>query len=391
MIRTYLHPLLEASGVGCVMPGGKVLHQAAVGRPTLSFHHAQDIWKLLFFPDTGLAELYADSRISISGGDIYSLLHAFLDPAVLKVMPLPIRMAGSFFGLVNRFSQGRTKRQSRKNVHAHYDLGNALYGIFLDKDWQYSCAYFPHDGMTLDEAQQAKKDHIRRKLRLEPGARVLDIGCGWGGMALDLARAGAVVKGVTLSDQQLDLARRRATKAKLPVDFALQDYREENSLYDRIVSVGMLEHVGKTQLARFFDSVDRCLKEDGIALIHTIGRPQSPRPTNRFIQKYIFPGGYIPSLSELTLAVETTGLAISDVEVFFLHYAETLRSWRENFLRNRDDVVHLYDEHFARIWEFYLASSEACFRHKGLVVYQLQLVKPDTTPMMSRDYIHSGK
>jgi cyclopropane-fatty-acyl-phospholipid synthase len=325
------------------------------------------------------------------GGDIYNLVYAFLDPAVSEAMPLPIRIAGSFFGLVNRLSQGRTRRQSRKNVHAHYDLGNALYGLFLDKDWQYSCAYFSSPGMTLDAAQQAKKDHICRKLRLEPGARVLDIGCGWGGMALDLARAGAVVKGVTLSDQQLDLARRRATKAKLPVDFALQDYREEKALYDRIVSVGMLEHVGKMQLARFFNSVERCLEKDGVALIHTIGRPQSPRPTNRFIQKYIFPGGYIPSLSELTLAVETTSLAISDVEVLFLHYAETLKSWWENFLRNRDDVVRLYDERFARIWEFYLASSEACFRHKRLVVYQLQLVKPDAAPMMSRDYIHSGE
>jgi cyclopropane-fatty-acyl-phospholipid synthase len=373
------------------MPGGKVWHSADEGLPTLCFHHAQDIWKLMLCPDTGLAELYANRRITISGGDIYDLLHAFLDPAVSKAMPAPIRIAGMFFGLIHRFSQGWTKQQSRKNVHAHYDLGNALYELFLDKDWQYSCAYFHRLGMTLNDAQKEKKDHIRRKLRLSPGARVLDIGCGWGGMAMDLARAGVKVKGITLSSEQLDLAVKRASTADMPIDFELMDYREEDAQYDRIVSVGMLEHVGKARLASFFSSIDRCLEKDGIALIHTIGRPEGPRATSRFIQKYIFPGGYIPCLSELTLAVETTSLAISDIEVFFLHYAETLKSWRENFLRSRNEVVKLYDERFARIWEFYLASSEACFRHKKLVVYQLQLVKLDAPPMMSRDYIYSAE
>ncbi|XDZ65833.1 class I SAM-dependent methyltransferase [Alphaproteobacteria bacterium LSUCC0684] len=390
MIRKYFLPLLNASGVGCILPRGQVLHHAAEGQPTLKFHRYRDMWRLVIFPDTGLAELYAEDRITITGGDISDLLHALINPAAVQAMPLPARIAARSFGLIQRLNQGWTRRQSRKNVHAHYDLGNALYALFLDKDWQYSCAYFHQRGMTLDDAQKAKKDHIRRKLRLEAGARVLDIGCGWGGMAMDLARAGAMVKGVTLSDEQYDRARQRAADAELPIIFAHQDYREKAARYDRIVSVGMLEHVGKRQLSRFFSQVEKCLEDDGLALIHTIGRPESPRPTSHFIQKYIFPGGYIPSLSELTLAVEKTSLAISDIEVLFLHYAETLRSWRENFLRNRQDVLRLYDERFARIWEFYLAASEASFRHKRLVVYQLQLVKPETPPMMSRAYLHPG-
>jgi len=388
MIKMVFLPLMNASGIGCVLPSGEILHHACKGRPTLHFHRRPDIWRLVISPEITLAELYAENRITITGGDIYDLVHALLAPAVQKVLPFPMRVSAACLGCLQRFSQGWTKGQSRRNVHAHYDLGNELYALFLDEDWQYSCAYFRNSAMTLDEAQRAKKDHIMRKLRLKPGARILDIGSGWGGMALHLARADGIVKGITLSAQQHEQALKLAGKTGLPVTFALQDYREEEAFFDRIVSVGMLEHVGKAQIGKFFQLVDRCLEEDGIALIHTIGRPGHAKPTSRFIQKYIFPGGYIPSLTELTTAVEKTTLAISDVEVLHLHYAETLNAWRKNFLRNKARAIRLFDERFARIWEFYLAASEAAFRHRRLAVYQLQLMKPGAASTRSRAYIY---
>ena len=253
---------------------------------------------------------------------------------------------------------------------------------------QYSCAYFAEPGMTLAQAQLAKKRHIMGKLDLQPGQRVLDIGCGWGGMALSIAgETGASVTGITLSEEQLAIARQRGAEAGLPVEFRLQDYRHLNEPFDRIVSVGMFEHVGVGFYRDYFRKIRELLSDDGVALVHTIGRSSPPGATNPFIAKYIFPGGYIPAMSEVAAAVEQEGLVITDVEVLRLHYAETLKIWRENFLARRDEAVAMYDERFARMWEFYLAACEASFRHDDLVVFQFQLAKKLDGLPITRGYI----
>ncbi|HVZ69833.1 MAG TPA: cyclopropane-fatty-acyl-phospholipid synthase family protein, partial [Rhizomicrobium sp.] len=263
---------------------------------------------------------------------------------------------------------------------------------FLDRDRQYSCAYFNDPGDTLEEAQIAKKRHIAAKLFLnERNLNVLDIGCGWGGLALDIARdAGARVRGVTLSEEQVGVARDRARRAGLAdrCKFDLIDYRSIEGKFDRVVSVGMFEHVGVPHYRAFFAKVSDLLNDDGVALIHTIGRSDGPAATNPWIAKYIFPGGYTPSLSEVLPVIEESGLMVSDVEVLRLHYAETLKEWRRRFNANRSEIAKIYDERFCRMWEFYLAGSEMGFRREGLVVFQIQLVKRVETLPITRDYMY---
>ncbi len=282
-------------------------------------------------------------------------------------------------------------KKSRSNVAHHYDLNGTLYDLFLDKDRQYSCAYFEREDMTLEEAQVAKKRHIASKLNLDrPGLDVLDIGCGWGGMALTLAKDyGAKVLGITLSREQLEVARKRAKDEGLEgqVRFELIDYRNLHQQFDRIVSVGMFEHVGPPQFEAFFQKVKACLKPDGVALIHSIGRMDGPGTTNPWIQKYIFPGGYSPALSETLAAIERSGLWMTDCEVLRLHYARTLAEWRKRFDANRDKVLALYDERFVRMFEFYLVGAELAFRVQGHMNFQLQLTRSIDAVPFTRDYM----
>lgn len=282
-------------------------------------------------------------------------------------------------------------KKSRSNVAHHYDLNGTLYDLFLDKDRQYSCAYFTREDMTLEEAQIAKKRHIASKLNLDrPGLEVLDIGCGWGGMALTLAKDyGAKVLGITLSREQLEVARKRAKEEGLEgqVRFELIDYRNLHQQFDRIVSVGMFEHVGPPQFEAFFKQLKACLKPDGVALIHSIGRMDGPGTTNPWIQKYIFPGGYSPALSETLAAIERSGLWMTDCEVLRLHYARTLAEWRKRFDANRDKIRALYDERFVRMFEFYLVGAELAFRVQGHMNFQLQLTRSIDAVPFTRDYM----
>lgn len=332
----------------------------------------------------GLGEAYMDGGLVFEEGGIWDLLRIVglnygnrpKTGGALKRWSKPLR---------RRLQQANDRAASRRNVAHHYDLSNDLYRRFLDADMQYSCAVFAEPGVTLEAAQAAKKARLAAKLHLRPGDRVLDIGCGWGGLGLELARShGADVTGVTLSTEQLALARERATAEGLGerARFQLTDYRDVAGPFERIVSVGMFEHVGTPNYRAFFADVARLLTNDGVAVIHSIGRSKGPGATNAFTRKYIFPGGYIPALSEVLPAVEQAGLRVADLEVLQgWNYAETLRCWRERFMAEREWAVATYDERFARMWEFYLASAEMGFRYGQHMVWQLQLVKrPDALP-----------
>lgn len=282
--------------------------------------------------------------------------------------------------------------QAQANVAHHYDLSEKLYDLFLDEDRQYSCAYFARPDMTLEDAQLAKKRHIARKLRLEPGMRVIDIGCGWGGMALTLASEfGVNVVGVTLSSEQHKLARERVAKADLEdkIDIRLQDYREVTESFDRAVSVGMFEHVGPRNYGEYFRHLDRLLGDNGVALIHTIAGSGPPRVTSPWITKYIFPGGHIPALSEIAPHFEKQGYELTDLEVWRLHYAETLRHWHDRFMAHAEEAEALYDARFVRMWRYYLKASEMTFRHGRQVVAQMQFAKRHGEVPLTRDYIYS--
>jgi cyclopropane-fatty-acyl-phospholipid synthase len=285
--------------------------------------------------------------------------------------------------------------RARRNVAHHYDLNGRLYSLFLDRDRQYSCAYFAHGDETLEEAQAEKKRHIAQKLCLDrPGLRVLDIGSGWGGMAVTLAQDyGARVTGITLSTEQLEESRARAAAAGLAdrVTFELQDYRTVRGTYDRIVSIGMFEHVGITHYRQYFRTLRRLLAEDGIALIHAIGRSDGPSVTNPWITRHIFPGGYSPALSEVFRAVERERLVATDVEILRLHYAETIRHWRRRFDANQDAIAALYDERFTRLFGLYLAGSEYSFRHLSHMVWQLQLTRHQAAAPLTRDYMLAAR
>jgi cyclopropane-fatty-acyl-phospholipid synthase len=281
--------------------------------------------------------------------------------------------------------------RAQRNVAHHYDLNGRLYSLFLDRDRQYSCAYFPTGHETLDQAQAAKKRHIAAKLCLDrPGLEVLDIGCGWGGLALTLARDfDARVTGITLSHEQWTEAQARAEQEGLSdrVTFELRDYRTIERRFDRVVSVGMFEHVGVNHFQQFFDQLSACLRPDGVALLHAIGRSHGPGVTNPWITKYIFPGGYCPALSEVVPRAEKSGLMMTDIEILRLHYAETLRHWRWRFAANRDAIAAIYDDRFCRMFEFYLAASELSFRREDQMVFQIQLAHRIDTVPLTRDYI----
>ena len=347
--------------------------------------------QLVLNPDLKLGELYTDGRLILEKGDAAQLL-ALLMKNLGSARPTGLhRLGRTFRRLTRRLRQFNPASRAKAHVAHHYDLSGALYDLFLDADKQYSCAYFPHGDESLEEAQAAKKRHIMAKLKLDqPGLKVLDIGCGWGGLGLDLARnARAEVLGITLSEEQIQVARARVQHAQLAdrCRFELADYRALRGRYDRIVSVGMFEHVGVAYYDTFFAKARELLTDDGVMLLHSIGRSDGPGSTNAWIAKYIFPGGYVPALSEMAAAVERSGLIITDVEVLRLHYARTLEEWRRRFTARRAEAVRLYDERFCRMWEFYLAGAEMAFRYDGQVVFQVQLVRSQDAVPLTRDYM----
>ena len=341
-------------------------------------------------PMLTFGEAYMDGSVVVEHGTIADVLAIVLGQRHPAGLPSWAQLRWLARYLHRRLKQFNPRGQARRNVAHHYDLDGQLYALFLDADRQYSCAYFETEEQSLDDAQLAKKRHLAAKLLMTKDRRVLDIGCGWGGLALYLAEfCGARVTGITLSEQQLALARARASEKGMAeqVEFRLQDYRDMAEKFDRIVSVGMFEHVGVGCYDDFVRTCHALLDDDGVVLLHSIGRSEGPNVTNPWLEKYIFPGGYIPALSEVLPAVERAGLLVTDIEILRLHYAETLKAWRARFLAHREQVERLYDTRFTRMWEFYLAASEMAFREQAMMVFQLQLTKKQGIVPMTRDYI----
>ncbi len=363
---------------------------------TVRLRDARTVRRILTNPALTVGETYMDEGLIPINGTIHDLLsmlmlnigHAWDEIPILRLNNLLRRLQQPFI-------RSNNASRSRGNVAHHYDLNGRLYALFLDRDRQYSCAYFPHGDETLEEAQLAKKSHIAAKLKLDrPGLTVLDIGCGWGGMALTLAREyGAYVTGITLSEEQLHEARARAAAEGLEdrVTFELMDYRAVDETFDRIVSVGMFEHVGVANYPAYFDIIKKCLAPGGIAVLHSIGRFGGGAITNSWIEKYIFPGGYSPALSEVTPVIEKTGLLMTDIEILRLHYAKTLAHWRRRFAANRDAIADLYDERFCRMFEFYLSASELAFRMNDHMNFQIQLTHDQEAIPLTRDYMFEAE
>jgi len=348
-------------------------------------------YKLLFRPDLYFGEAYSDGHIVIENGT----LTEFLDLALMNIGRGEINF---FSHLINKLSGSYRYltnfnfiKKSKMNVSHHYDLSDGLYDLFLDKKRQYSCGYFKNKNDTLEDAQHNKIQHIIKKLNIQPNQKILDIGCGWGSLSIDIAKsANCKVTGITLSQNQLDYCLKKAKEHNLEnqVTFKLMDYREVDEKFDRIVSVGMFEHVGRKFYKIFFKQVEKLLSDNGISLVHTIGSVNPPRDPHPWVTKYIFPGGYTPSLSEVTTPIEKAGLVVSDIEVLKLHYSYTLGHWKKNCIKNKEKIIKMYDERFFRMWEFYLAGCEIAFKWGDQVVYQFQLTKSYTSTPITRDYIY---
>jgi cyclopropane-fatty-acyl-phospholipid synthase len=341
-------------------------------------------------PGLGAAETYRDGRLVIEQGDILDLVNIIRGSHVWEDSAGPNTFLRKGGRLRHRLSQLNWRARARKNVAHHYDVGNDFYRLFLDSNLQYSCGYFTDLANGLEQAQLDKMTHVAAKLRLRPGMRVLDIGCGWGGLALHLHRLADVeVLGITLSREQIEVARQRAVDEGVAdrVKFELIDYRDVTGRFDRVASVGMFEHVGQPFYRAYFRKVREVLAEDGVALIHTMARLGGPGTTDKFMRKYIFPGGYLPALSEIVAASEQERLIMADCETWRLHYVHTIRHWYERYTANRDRIVALYDERFYRLWQFYLAASLTLFRDAAMGVYQLQYVRRREATPLTRDYM----
>ena len=348
-------------------------------------------YKLLFHPDLYLGEAYTDGQLIIENGTLTD----FLDLALMNIGRSEFNtisyLTNKFRGSYRYLTNFNFIKKSKMNVSHHYDISDDLYDLFLDPKRQYSCAYFKNDDDSLETAQNNKIQHIIKKLNIKPNQKILDIGCGWGSLAMDIAKsAQCEVTGITLSENQFNYCVKKAKELNLEnqLTFKLMDYRELNEKFDRIVSVGMFEHVGRKFYNKFFKQIDNLLDKDGVSLIHTIGSVNPPRDPHPWITKYIFPGGYTPSLSEVTTPIEKAGLIVSDIEVLRLHYAHTLRHWKENCIKNKEKIISMFDERFFRMWEFYLAGCEMAFKWGDQVVYQFQLTKNYTSTPVTRDYIY---
>ena len=387
-----LRRLVRIGSLTVVLPSGETLQAGdgdAAGGVRMRLRDTRTAWRIALYPGLALGEAWMDGDVVLEKGALWDLMD--LVGRNLSLRPPPRR--GRLARLWRRIEQANDRAAARRNVAHHYDLSLDLYRRFLDADLQYSCAYFERPGMSLEEAQAAKKRHLAAKLLLEPGRRVLDIGCGWGGLALSLAEdTGARVTGITLSDEQLTVARDRAEARGLSdrVEFRKQDYRDVEGTFDRIVSVGMFEHVGAPNYQAYFDAIARLLTDDGVAVLHAIGQNHVSVSNQPWMGKYIFPGGYTAALSEVLPAIERAGLWVTDIEILRLHYAETLKAWRERFEANRAEIAAVYDERFCRMWEFYLCLSEVAFRHRGCMVFQIQLSKRVDAVPLTRDYIHDA-
>ena len=350
--------------------------------------------RLALNPMLAIGEAYMDGRLIIEQGTIYDLLEIILKNLAAIRWPRWLKLIDDARSLTRPLQNYNPVRRAKRNVAHHYDLDGSLYDLFLDADRLYSCAYFETDRTPLDEAQAAKKRHLAAKLNLRDGLKILDIGSGWGGLALYLAQTAHVeVTGITLSDEQLKISRERARAMglSLAVKFELCDYRNLEGKFDRIVSVGMFEHVGTTHYRSFFDKIGKLLGDDGVAVLHSIGRFGGPASTNPFIAKYIFPGGYIPALSEVFPPIERERLVVTDLEILRLHYASTLRHWRQRFRASWHVAADKFGERFCRMWEMYLAAAETGFRYQNLMDFQLQLTKDQKVLPFTRDYMHEAE
>ncbi|HAL06673.1 MAG TPA: class I SAM-dependent methyltransferase [Brevundimonas sp.] len=387
MLQALLDRTFQTRAIRVRLPDGREL-TAGPGEPELTavLTDMKAAVAIAANPDLALGEAFMDGTFRIEGGSVYDFLQ-------LTTSQMALRPRSPKLNWMQRIRRGaeqaNDRLRARSNVHHHYDLTVDFYRLFLDDDLQYSCAFFETPDASLEQAQVAKKRRLIDKLLLKPGHRALDIGAGWGGLGLSMVERGAQVTGVTLSTEQHRTANERATALGVTdrADFRLQDYRDLDQTFDRIISVGMFEHVGAPNYQEYFDTIARLLDDDGVAVIHSIGRNSPPNRTQPWIRKYIFPGGYIPALSEVLPAIERAGLWVTDMEVLRLHYAETLRRWRERFLARRGEARAMYDERFCRMWEFYLACSEVAFRELGHMVFQLQLTKKQTAVPLSRDYL----
>ena len=348
-------------------------------------------YKLLLYPDLYFGEAYTNGSLVIKNGSLTD----FLDLCFKNIGRGDINIYSKIFNKIKgsyRYLTNFNKIiKSKKNVSHHYDISEKLYDLFLDEKRQYSCAYFKDESDTLEMAQDNKINHIIKKLNIKQNQKILDVGSGWGTLAIEIAKkTKASIIGITLSENQLEYSQRKAKEFNLEnqIQFKLMDYRQLNEKFDRIVSVGMFEHVGRKFYKTYFNKVSKLLNEDGIALIHTIGSVNPPRDPQPWITKYIFPGGYTPSLSEIARPIENSGLVLSDLEVLRMHYSHTLRHWKQRFLSQKDVVLEMFDEKFLRMWEFYLASTEMTFKWGDQVVFQLQLSKKLTSTPNTRDYIY---
>lgn len=348
--------------------------------------------RILLNPQMALGEGYMDGHLSFpSDRDILHFLQIAATSAMGGQLPLPMRLGHKVRVALKGLMQHNTLQAARQRIKQHYDIPDAFYALFMEEDLQYTCAYFRDPDATLEAAQAAKMDHIAAKLCLRPGLRVLDIGCGWGGLALRLARRYDVhVTGVTLSEVQLAAARKRAAALGLSdrVEFRLQDYRHVPDRFDRVVSVGMMEHVGVPQYQSYFNKIQQILQDDGVGLVHFIGRSTPPRVLSPWFQKYIFPGGYSPAFSEVVPRVERSGLVVCDLEVWRGHYAQTLRHWQDRFRQNEDAVRAMVDDRFIRMWWWYLLAAEVSFTHMGHVLFQMQIARDPLAVPATRDYLY---